>query len=124
MMSIPSVHGFEYGDGFDMASRRGSEVMDVFVKRDDGTIGTVTNHSGGIQGGISNGEDIVMRIAFKPVPTLMREVPTIDRDGNPMTLNPRGRHDGYVLPRALPIVEAMAALVILDNYLIRKTNVL
>jgi len=124
MMSIPSVHGFEYGDGFEMASKRGSEVMDVFVKRDDGTIGTVTNHSGGIQGGISNGVDIVMRIAFKPVPTLMREVPTIDRDGNPMTLNPHGRHDGYVLPRALPIVEAMAALVILDNYLIRKTNVL
>ena len=124
MMSIPSVHGFEYGDGFDMAARRGSEVMDRFERREDGTIGTATNHSGGIQGGISNGEDIVMRIAFKPVPTLMREVPTIDRDGNPMTLNPRGRHDAYVLPRALPIVEAMAALVILDNYLIRKTNVL
>ena len=124
MMSIPSVHGFEYGDGFDMASKRGSEVMDLFEKRDDGTIGTVTNHSGGIQGGISNGEDIVMRIAFKPVPTLMREVPTIDRDGNPVTLPPRGRHDACVVPRALPIVEAMAALVILDNYLIKKTNVL
>ena len=124
MMSIPSVHGFEYGDGFDMATKRGSEVMDVFEKRSDGTIGTATNHSGGIQGGISNGEDIVMRIAFKPVPTLMREVPTIDRDGNPVTLQPRGRHDAYVLPRALPIVEAMAALVILDNYLMKKTNVL
>ena len=124
MMSIPSVHGFEYGAGFDMASKRGSEVMDVFEKRDDGTIGTVTNHSGGIQGGISNGEDIVMRVAFKPVPTLMREVPTIDREGNPVTLQPRGRHDACVLPRALPIVEAMAALVILDNYLIKKTNVL
>jgi len=124
MMSIPSVHGFEYGDGFDMAAKRGSEVLDRFVKREDGTIGTATNHSGGIQGGISNGEDIVMRIAFKPVPTLMREVPTIDRDGNPVTLEPRGRHDAYVVPRALPIVEAMAALVILDNYLIKKTNVL
>lgn len=124
MMSIPSVHGFEYGDGFDMAAKRGSEVMDQFVKREDGTIGTVTNHSGGIQGGISNGEDIVMRIAFKPVPTLMRDVPTIDREGNPVTLQPRGRHDACVLPRALPIVEAMAALVILDNYLIKKTNVL
>ena len=124
MMSIPSVHGFEYGDGFEMASRRGSEVMDQFVKRKDGTIGTVTNHSGGIQGGISNGEDIVMRMAFKPVPTLMRPVPTIDRDGNPVTLQPRGRHDAYVLPRALPIVESMAALVILDNHLIKKTNVL
>ncbi len=124
MMSIPSIHGFEYGDGFDMASKRGSEVMDLFEKRDDGTIGTVTNHSGGIQGGISNGEDIVMRIAFKPVPTLMREVSTVDRDGNPVTLPPRGRHDACVVPRALPIVEAMAALVILDNYLIKKTNVL
>lgn len=124
MMSIPSVHGFEYGDGFDMAAKRGSEVMDRFVKREDGTIGTVTNHSGGIQGGISNGEDIVMRIAFKPVPTLMQEVPSIDRDGNPVTLQPRGRHDACVLSRALPIVESMAALVILDNHLIRKTNVL
>ena len=124
MMSIPSVHGFEYGDGFDMATRRGSEVMDEFERRKDGTIGTVTNHSGGIQGGISNGEDIVMRIAFKPVPTLMRPLPAIDRDGNPVTLQPRGRHDACVLPRALPIVEAMAALVILDNHLIKKTNVL
>ncbi len=122
MMSIPSVHGFEYGDGFDMAAKKGSEVMDQFVKRDDGSIGTVTNHSGGIQGGISNGEDIVMRIAFKPVPTLMRPVSTIDCEGNPMTLQPRGRHDACVLQRALPIVEAMAALVILDNYLMRKTN--
>ncbi len=124
MMSIPSVHGFEYGDGFDMATRRGSEVMDEFERREDGTIGTVTNHSGGIQGGISNGEDIVMRIAFKPVPTLMRPLPAINRDGNPVTLQPRGRHDACVLPRALPIVEAMAALVILDNHLIKKTNVL
>lgn len=124
MMSIPSVHGFEYGDGFDMAAKRGSEVMDVFEKREDGTIGTRSNHSGGIQGGISNGEDITMRIAFKPVPTLMRPVPTVDREGNPVTLQPRGRHDACVLPRVLPIVESMAALVVLDNYLIKKTNVL
>ena len=124
MMSIPSVHGFEYGDGFAMAAKRGSEVMDEFEKRADGSIGTKTNHSGGIQGGISNGEDIVMRIAFKPVPTLMRDVPTVDCEGNPVTLHPRGRHDACVLPRALPIVEAMAALVILDNHLIMKTNVL
>lgn len=124
MMSIPSVHGFEYGDGFDLAAKRGSEVMDLFERRADGSIGTLTNHSGGIQGGISNGEDIVMRIAFKPVPTLMREVPTVDRDGDSVTLQPRGRHDVCVVPRAVPIVEAMAALVILDNYLIKKTNVL
>ena len=122
MMSIPSVHGFDYGDGFDMAAKRGSEVVDLFKKRPDGSIGTVTNHSGGIQGGISNGEDITMRIAFKPVPTLMRDVPAVDRDGNPVTLQPRGRHDACVLHRALPIVEAMAALVILDNCLIKKTN--
>lgn len=124
MMSIPSVHGFEYGDGFEMSTKRGSEVTDLFEKRDDGTIGTVTNHSGGIQGGITNGEDITMRIAFKPVPTLMRDVPTVDLEGKPTTLHPRGRHDVCVLSRALPIVEAMAALVILDNYLIKKTNVL
>ena len=123
MMSIPSVHGFEYGDGFEMATRRGSEVIDNFIREDDGTISTLTNHSGGIQGGISNGEDITMRIAFKPVPTLMREMSTIDCDGNPVTLPPRGRHDACVLSRALPIVESMAALVILDNYLIKKTNV-
>lgn len=122
MMSIPSVHGFEYGDGFDMATKRGSEVIDLFEKRDDGTICTKTNHSGGIQGGISNGEDITMRVAFKPVPTLMRDVPTLDREGNPVTLHPRGRHDTCVLKRALPIVESMAALVILDNHLIKKTN--
>ena len=122
MMSIPSVHGFEYGDGFEMAAKRGSEVMDVFEKRPDGSIGTVTNHSGGIQGGISNGEEITMRIAFKPVPTLMRPIDTVDPDGNPVTLHPRGRHDVCVVPRALPIVEAMAALVILDAYLLKKTN--
>ena len=122
MMSIPSVHGFEYGDGFEMATKRGSEVMDVFEKHPDGSIGTVTNHSGGIQGGISNGEDITMRIAFKPVPTLMRPINTVDHDGNAVTVQPRGRHDVCVVPRALPIVEAMAALVILDAYLLKKTN--
>ena len=122
MMSIPSVHGFEYGDGFEMATKRGSEVMDVFEKRPDGSIGTATNHSGGIQGGISNGEDITMRIAFKPVPTLMRPIDTVDHDGNAVTLQPRGRHDVCVVLRALPIVEAMAALVILDAYLLKKTN--
>lgn len=122
MMSIPSVHGFEYGDGFEMATKRGSEVMDVFEKRPDGSIGTITNHSGGIQGGISNGEVITMRIAFKPVPTLMRPIDTVDHDGHAVTLQPRGRHDVCVVPRALPIVEAMAALVILDAYLLKKTN--
>lgn len=122
MMSIPSAHGFEYGDGFRMAASRGSEVMDVFTRRGDGTFGTLTNHSGGIQGGISNGEPFTMRIAFKPVPTLMRDLPCIDREGQEVTLHPHGRHDVCVLRRALPIVESMAALVILDSYLIKKTN--
>lgn len=122
MMSIPSVHGFEYGRGFDLASKCGSQVMDVFIRRADGTIGTATNHSGGIQGGISNGEDIYMRVAFKPVPTLMRDMPMIDSNGNTVMIHPHGRHDVCVLNRALPVVESMAALVILDNYLINKTN--
>lgn len=122
MMSIPAAHGFEYGDGFAMSARRGSEVMDYFVKRKDGSIGTASNHSGGIQGGISNGEPITMRIAFKPVPTLMRDITTVDHEGNSTILHARGRHDACVLQRAVPIVEAMAALVILDNYLIKKTN--
>ena len=123
MFSLPAVKGFEIGDGFALAHMKGSEANDTFINK-DGRITTATNHSGGIQGGISNGEDITMRIAFKPVPTLMRPVPTIDNEGNPVTLQPSGRHDACVLPRALPIVEAMAALVILDNCLIKKTNVL
>ena len=122
MMSINAVHGFEYGDGFAMAAMHGSDALDLFEKRPDGSIGTATNHSGGIQGGISNGEDITMRIAFKPVPTLMRDVPAVDRDGNHVTLHPRGRHDVCVLWRALPVVEAMAALVILDNYLLDRCS--
>ena len=83
---------------------------------------TATNHSGGIQGGISNGEDIIFRVAFKPVATLLRDVNTIDKDGNSITLKARGRHDPCVLPRAVPIVEAMAAMVILDAYLLNKTT--
>jgi len=121
-MSINAVHGFEYGDGFDMAAARGSQVMDCMERRADGSIGTTSNHSGGIQGGISNGEDIVMRVAFKPVPTLMRDLPCVDREGNPVTIHPGGRHDNCVLSRALPIVESMAAIVILDAYLIQQTR--
>ena len=122
MMSINAVHGFEYGDGFDMAAARGSQVMDCMERRADGSIDTTSNHSGGIQGGISNGEDIVMRVAFKPVPTLMRDLPCVDREGNPVTVHPGGRHDSCVLSRALPIVESMAAIVILDAYLIQQTR--
>ena len=122
MRSINAVKGFEYGDGFDFATRRGSEVNDAFVTDDAGHVSTATNHSGGIQGGISNGEDIIFRVAFKPVATLLRDVNTIDKDGNSITLKARGRHDPCVLPRAVPIVEAMAAMVILDAYLLNKTT--
>ena len=122
MLSINAVKGFEYGDGFDFATRRGSEVNDAFVTDDAGHVSTATNHSGGIQGGISNGEDIIFRVAFKPVATLLRDVNTIDKDGNSITLKARGRHDPCVLPRAVPIVEAMAAMVILDAYMLNKTT--
>ena len=122
MLSINAVKGFEYGDGFDFATRRGSEVNDAFVTDDAGHVSTATNHSGGIQGGISNGEDIIFRVAFKPVATLLRDVNPIDKDGNSITLKARGRHDPCVLPRAVPIVEAMAAMVILDAYLLNKTT--
>lgn len=120
MLSINAVKGFEYGDGFDFATRRGSEVNDAFTTDSEGRVRTATNHSGGIQGGISNGEDIIFRVAFKPVATLLRDVNTIDKDGNSITLKARGRHDPCVLPRAVPIVEAMAAMVILDAYLLNK----
>lgn len=115
MLSINAVKGFEYGDGFDGVNRRGSEVNDRFVGGP--TITTLTNHSGGIQGGISNGHDIYFRVAFKPVATLLRPQETVDMEGNPTTLTARGRHDPCVLPRAVPVVEAMAAIVILDQYL-------
>ena len=115
MLSINAVKGFEYGDGFDGVNRRGSEVNDRFVGGP--TITTLTNHSGGIQGGISNGQDIYFRVAFKPVATLLRPQETVDMEGNPTTLTARGRHDPCVLPRAVPVVEAMAAIVILDQYI-------
>lgn len=121
MMSINAAKGVEFGDGFEFAAKRGSQVLDFF-KMENGKFSTVTNHSGGIQGGISNGQDIVMRIAFKPVATLMRDIPTIDRDGNPVTLHPHGRHDPCVVPRAIPVVEAMAAITILDHYLLHRAT--
>ena len=119
MLSINAVKGFEYGDGFSGVAMRGSEVNDCFIRHNQ-TITTATNHSGGIQGGISNGEDIYFRVAFKPVATLLRPQETVDLEGNPTTLTVHGRHDPCVLPRAVPIVESMAAIVILDNYLSTK----
>ncbi len=129
MLGINAVKGFEYGDGFDIVTHRGSEVNDIFVPgRQEAANGktalavdTTTNHSGGIQGGISNGQDICFRVAFKPVATLLMPQPTIDIDGNITTIDARGRHDPCVTPRAVPIVEDMAAMVILDNWLMNKT---
>ncbi|MEO8705914.1 MAG: chorismate synthase [Kofleriaceae bacterium] len=117
MLSIPAVKGVENGSGFAGTRFTGSEHNDLFYRRDDGRIGTRTNRSGGIQGGISNGEPITLRIAFKPTATIMQPQETVDVAGNPMTLAPRGRHDPCVLPRAIPIVEAMIALVLIDHCL-------
>ena len=120
MLGINAVKGFEYGEGFSCALRRGSELNDIFAC-ESGKVTTTTNHSGGVQGGVSNGQDIYFRVAFKPVATILQEQPTIDLEGNPTTMKARGRHDPCVLPRAVPIVEAMAAMVILDHYLLQKT---
>ena len=126
MLSINAVKGFEYGDGFDIVSHRGSEVNDVFLPNPAADasqplrLHTATNHSGGIQGGVSNGEDIYFRVAFKPVATLLMQQSTVDIHGNSTTLTARGRHDPCVLPRAVPIVESMASMTILDYYLMNK----
>jgi chorismate synthase len=119
MLGINAVKGFEYGSGFDGTKLSGSEHNDVFVN-ENGKVKTATNNSGGIQGGISNGQDIYMMVAFKPIATLLKEQKTIDKDLKATTVNPKGRHDPCVLPRAVPIVESMAALVLADHYLISK----
>ena len=121
MMSINAAKGFEYGDGFAAATMRGTEQADIFTS-EDGKITTLSNHSGGIQGGISNGNDIIFRVAFKPTPTLLRDVPTVDKDGNPAILKGKGRHDPCVALRAVPVVEAMAALVIADHLMIQNSK--
>ena len=122
MLSINAAKGFEYGEGFDFAHMRGKEVNDVFYN-DNGRISTTTNHSGGIQGGISNGQDIYFRVAFKPVATILTEQETVDIEGNATTFTARGRHDPCVLPRAVPVVEAMAAITILDYILQQKAAI-
>lgn len=119
MLGINAVKGFEYGSGFAGTRLSGSEHNDIFVPDGSG-VRTVTNHSGGIQGGISNGEDIYFRVAFKPIATLLKEQQTVDQNRNIVSINPKGRHDPCVLPRAVPIVEAMAALVLTDFYLMSK----
>lgn len=114
MLSIPACKGVEFGMGFEGCLHRGSEMIDEFTADASGRIATRTNHSGGIQGGISNGMDITLRVAFKPVATLLREVSTVTDQGRPAVLKARGRHDPCVLPRAVPVVEAMAALTVMD----------
>lgn len=121
MLSINAAKAFEYGNGFKGLKQKGSEQNDVFYNN-KGRIETRTNHSGGIQGGISNGQDIYFRVAFKPVPTLLMEQHTVNISGMDTTLKAHGRHDPCVLPRAVPIVEAMAAMTLLDFYLIDKTT--
>ncbi len=117
MLSINAVKGFEYGSGFEGVKMKGSVHNDQFNL--DGT--TKTNHSGGIQGGISNGMDIYFNVAFKPVATVLQSYDTIDKDGNPVTTHGKGRHDPCVVPRAVPIVEAMTALVLADFALLNRT---
>lgn len=121
MLSINAVKGFEFGSGFDGVSMRGSQHNDAFYK-EEGQVKTKTNYSGGIQGGISNGQDIYFRVAFKPVATIMQDQESLNEAGETITVSGKGRHDPCVVPRAVPIVEAMAALVIADYTLLAKSN--
>ncbi|MCE7055109.1 chorismate synthase [Algoriphagus sp. AGSA1] len=121
MLSINAVKGFQYGSGFEGVKMRGSEHNDVFVQDGD-RIRTITNYSGGIQGGISNGEDIYFSVAFKPVATIMTDQESINEAGETVVVSGKGRHDPCVVPRAVPIVEAMAALVIADYILLAKSS--
>ena len=120
MLGINAVKGFEYGSGFSGTQMRGSEHNDIFEKK-EGKITTNSNYSGGIQGGISNGEDIYFRVAFKPVATIMMDQDSVDSGGEKTVVTGKGRHDPCVVPRAVPIVEAMAALVLADHYLLNKS---
>ncbi len=121
MLSINACKGFEYGSGFGGTYWLGSEHNDAFVV-EEGSIRTTSNHSGGVQGGISNGMPIEFRVAFKPVATIMRDQDSVDADGHAVVVSGKGRHDPCVLPRAVPIVEAMAALVLADHMLRARTS--
>jgi chorismate synthase len=121
MLGINAVKGFEYGSGFEGTKQRGSQLNDEFYN-DGGRIRTRTNHSGGIQGGISNGEDIYFNVAFKPVATIMQDQQSVNKEGKEVTVSGKGRHDPCVVPRAVPIVEAMAALVMADFLLLSKAS--
>ena len=117
MFSLPAVKGFEIGDGFALAGMKGSEANDSFINR-DGKISTLTNHSGGIQGGITNGNDVVFRVAFKPIPSIAKPQQTVNRAGEPCEIAIEGRHDVCALPRALVLVEALSALVTVDGMML------
>ena len=119
MFSLPAVKGFEVGDGFALAKMRGSESNDTFID-EEGRITTLTNHSGGIQGGITNGNDVVFRVAFKPIPSLAQAQQTVNRAGEPCEIAVEGRHDVCALPRAVVLVEALAAMVTLDMGMMAK----
>ena len=121
MLSINASHGFDYGRGFNGVAKKGSELNDPFVMGDNG-ISTKTNHSGGIQGGISNGQDIYFRVLFKPVATISKLQDTVDKNDQEVSLEARGRHDPCVVPRAVPIVEAMTAITLLDLILTQQKN--
>ena len=122
VMSINAARGFELGDGFGAAAMRGTQYNDAFVPDGKGGVATETNHNGGVLGGITSGSDVDFRVAFKPVPTLKVEQQTVDIKGNSTVIAARGRHDPCVVPRAVPIVEAMAAMGTLDFYLLSRTN--
>ena len=119
MFSLPAVKGFEVGDGFALAKMKGSEVNDTFVNK-NGKIATLTNHSGGIQGGVTNGDDIVFRVAFKPIPSIAQSQQTVNQAGEPCEITIEGRHDVCALPRALVLVEALAAMVTLDMAMLHR----
>jgi len=121
MMSLPAVKGFEIGSGFAGTQMRGSEHNDPFRMK-AGAVGTTTNHSGGVQGGISNGEDLFFRVAFKPTATIGKVQQTVNEQGEEVELEARGRHDPCVLPRAVPIVEAMTNLVLVDALLMQQAR--
>lgn len=122
MMSVPATKAFEIGDGFDVVDRRGSENNDRFVMDESGTVRTTTNHAGGILGGISTGEPIVVRVTIKPPSSITKEQMTIDQAGNPQPISVEGRHDPCLAPRAVPVLEAMLALVLADHLLRQRLS--
>ena len=123
MFSLPAVKGFEIGDGFAFANMKGSEANDTIINK-DGQITTLTNHSGGVQGGITNGNDIVFRVAFKPIPSIAQPQQTVNRAGEPCKITVMGRHDVCALPRAVVLVEALGGMVVLDMELMARANVI